>query len=137
MPVELRNAQRRFRVDTGRLRRRAEALLAALNRPEAVLSILLTDDRGIAELHERWMAEKGPTDVLSFPMAETQMLGDVVISVETALRRRREDPLREMTRYLIHGLLHLIGHDHVRQGERRRFEREARRLQRIMSEGSK
>jgi probable rRNA maturation factor len=58
-------------------------------------------------------------------------LGDVVISLDTA-RRQAADydaPVqRELYRLLIHGLLHLMGHDHVRAGERREMEREERRL---------
>ncbi len=60
-----------------------------------------------------------------------QLLGDIVISVETARRQAAEydAPLeRELERLLIHGLLHLLGHDHERAGERRRMVAEERRL---------
>ena len=130
MPVELRNEQKAVRVDAPRLRRQAEFLLASVGHSGSVLSILLTDDRRIAPLHERWMAEPGPTDVLSFPMEEPGILGDIVISVETAARRRPKDPADEILRYLVHGLLHLAGHDHRGKKERIRMNREALRLQR-------
>ena len=79
MPVEFRNEQLRVRIDARRLRHQAESLLAAVGRADSVLSILVTDDRRIAPLHERWMGEPGPTDVMSFPMEEGRILGDIVI----------------------------------------------------------
>ena len=83
------------------------------------------------------------TDVLSFaldgeaPSAVTgrenpeRLLGDVVISVETARRQAADYDATlqdELYRLLIHGLLHVLGHDHVRAGERRHMQREEQRL---------
>jgi probable rRNA maturation factor len=80
--------------------------------------------------------------VLSFSLFEGphaarrgELLGDVVISLDTAARQARRDrrPLeREVLRLLVHGALHLIGHDHVRAGERRRMRAEERRLLRAV-----
>ena len=134
MPVELRSAQRKIRVDYRRLKQDARRLLTAVGRPEAVLSILLTDDRKIAQLHERWMDLTGPTDVMSFPMGG-EILGDIVISVETAARRSPRNLQQEIRRYLIHGLLHLNGHDHLNQKDRTRMNRQAARLSRVLAEG--
>ena len=129
MPVELRNEQLRVRLDSRRLRSQAESLLATVGRAASTLSILVTDDRRIAPLHERWMGEAGPTDVMSFPMEEPRILGDIVISAETAARRRPKDPHGEVLRYLVHGLLHLTGYDHKTARERLRMERQARLLE--------
>lgn len=133
MPVEFQNAQRRFRLEGRRIRRVARRLLQAVGRPEAELSILLVDDRAIRTLHHRWMGEDTATDVLSFPQGgpAADLLGDIVISVETAARRSPGRIFEETLRCLIHGLLHLVGYDHVRLSDRRRMERESRRLQRI------
>lgn len=63
------------------------------------------------------------------------MLGDVVISVDTARRQAAEydAPLqRELERLLIHGILHVLGHDHMKAGERKRMEAEERRLARAI-----
>ena len=128
MPVELRNEQRAVPLDTRRLKRQAEGLLREVGRRGSVLSVLLTDDRRMALLHERWMGEEGPTDVMSFPMSEAGILGDIVISAETAARRRPRDPAGEVLRYLVHGVLHLAGHDHRRKAERLRMNRQARLL---------
>lgn len=85
------------------------------------LSILLVDDASIRPMNERWRGVDQPTDVLSFPMDEGPLLGDVVISVETAQKRLLpgdwaiED---ELLFLLIHGVLHLLGHDHMEEDER-------------------
>ncbi len=128
MPVELRNEQRVIRVDTRSLKRHAEKFLDVLGCGDAYLSILLTDDRRMAQLHERWMGDPDPTDVLSFSGDDKTVLGDIAISVETAARRSPRAFMREITRYLIHGTLHLVGHDHATKKEKERMNQAARRL---------
>lgn len=89
------------------------------------VSILLLDDAGIAELNQQYRRRSGPTDVLSFPLyteeelrqLQPEVLGDVVISVETAARQAASAGCslwEEMTRLLLHGILHLLGFDHER-----------------------
>jgi probable rRNA maturation factor len=117
-----------------RLRARAAAFLSALGRDEAEVSILLVGDRRIRALNREWRHVDRPTDVLSFPLSDPPgigpLLGDVVMSVETAARRARDEgrPVaRELERYLAHGLLHLLGFDHERPEDARRMaEMEAR-----------
>ena len=113
-----------------RLRGRAVAFLEALGRAGAELSVLLTTDRRIRALNRRWRDIDRPTDVLSFPLSRPPgfgpLLGDVVISFDTAVRRARQDGRRvqeELDRYLAHGLLHLLGLDHRRPAEARRMAR--------------
>jgi len=94
---------------------------------EGELSILLTGDEHIAQLNRRYLGKEGPTNVLAFPMSEAPqegelkgMLGDIVISVDTAMREAEEcgETLFETVfRLLIHGLLHLLGYDHERSEE--------------------
>ncbi len=136
MSVELRNAQRKQRLDRSRIKRIVQKLIEALGRSGAEVSILFVDDRQMLKLHEKWMQRATPTDVLSFVMGPVarggpEILGDIVVSVETAARRARGNVTREVVRYLIHGLLHLIGYDHVTPSDRQRMTRESRRLQRI------
>jgi len=128
--VEIRNSQRRVAVDVQRLGNDAKKWLAAIGKQRAILSVLLTDDRRMARLHKRWMDEKGPTDVMSFPMGG-EILGDIVISVETAARRHPKDVQAEIRRYLVHGLLHLNGYDHATKKDQRRMDRRADRLLRL------
>jgi len=111
-----------------RLRARAAACLAALGREDAELSILLVTDRRIRALNREWRGQDRATDVLSFPISEPpgsgSLLGDVVISLDTAARRARaeERPIgAELDRYLAHGILHLLGYDHERAEDARRM----------------
>ena len=107
--------------------------------PEKELSILFTNDKRIADLNNRYLGRKGPTNVLAFPMQEvpttgfeSPMLGDVVISVGAALRESEEfgeDLEYTIDRLLIHGLLHLLGYDHEKSdSEAERMENEEKRL---------
>lgn len=98
------------------------------------------DDAAIRELNREHRGKDRATDVLSFPLFEDgdssapgveRMLGDVVISVPTARRQAAEydAPLqRELERLLVHGVLHVMGHDHEEAGERAEMEAEERRL---------
>jgi probable rRNA maturation factor len=125
-------------VDRRLLRARAARVLRALDRREAELSIALAADVEIARLNRRWRGRRGPTDVLSFSLLEGEardrrgpLLGDVVIGVEVAARRARRArrPLDdEVARLLIHGVLHLVGHDHARPDEAAAMRAEERRL---------
>jgi probable rRNA maturation factor len=106
-------------------------MLAALDLPRAELSIVLCDDAIIHVLNRDHRKKDRPTDVLAFalregPYAELAgaMLGDVVISLDTAARQAREKKVsldREVTMLLAHGLLHLLGHDHRTRAEERRM----------------
>jgi probable rRNA maturation factor len=111
-----------------RLRARAAAFLAAVGRDDAELSVLLVTDRRIRGLNRVWRGKDQATDVLSFPLTEPAgegpLLGDVVISLDTASRRARAEArpvCRELDRYLAHGLLHLLGFDHERAADARKM----------------
>ena len=95
------------------------------------LSIALVSDAEMRALNRRWRGQDRPTDVLSFPLQEPGLLGDVVISLQTARRQAREGgwPLAaELRRLLAHGLLHCRGYDHAHPGEARRMAAAERRL---------
>ncbi|WP_114558626.1 rRNA maturation RNase YbeY [Desertihabitans aurantiacus] len=118
-----------------------EALVAlatfALDRlrihPLAELSILLVDEETMSAYHERFMGEPGPTDVLSFPMDELRapaddedppegLLGDIVLCPSVTSRQAAEHgrTAEEEAEYLlVHGLLHLLGHDHAEPEEKK------------------
>lgn len=95
--------------------------------PQTELSILLVTSDVMSELHERWMDEPGPTDVLSFPMDELRpgadgeasppgLLGDVVLCPEVAARQARaagHSTAEELLLLTTHGILHLLGFDHA------------------------
>ena len=100
--------------------------------PQADLSILLVDEQTMADYHERFMDLPGPTDVMSFPMDELRepsddedpplgMLGDIVLCPAVTERQAAENgrqPNEEAEYLLIHGLLHLLGHDHAEPEEK-------------------
>jgi probable rRNA maturation factor len=108
------------------------------------LSILLTSDDRIAELNDQYLGRKGPTNVLAFPMVDPReevpvspMLGDVVISLDTAAKESRESGEsfeKTVCRLLIHGILHLLGFDHERTEDARRMEKEELRLRKLIEE---
>ena len=102
-------------------------LLAAVDRSEAELSVVLCADSFIQPLNRDWRGKDAPTDVLSFAqqegdglIPEDPVLGDLVISLETAQRQATAlgHPLAtELSVLLVHGLLHLLGHDHETNAE--------------------
>ncbi len=104
-------------------------MLAALRMSEAELSILLCDDETIRALNRDYRKKDRPTDVLAFAMREGEggdlhpnLLGDVVISLDTARRQAHERDRTiadEVTFLLAHGLLHLLGYDHQTAAEDR------------------
>jgi probable rRNA maturation factor len=134
---------RRMPALAARAGRTARALLAALRLPDAELSVLLCSDAVIHALNRDWRGKDRATDVLSFAQREGEggapagLLGDVVISLDTAARQARErgETLgRECDRLLIHGLLHLLGYDHERsRAEARRMQARERALGRALA----
>jgi probable rRNA maturation factor len=105
-------------VDADGLAALAERTLRGEGRADGELSISFVAPDEIATLHERYMDEPGPTDVLSFPLDEDGLLGDVVVSPEIAAKNNPnvDDELRLL---VVHGVLHLLGYDHQDDAERR------------------
>ncbi|MDR1150933.1 MAG: rRNA maturation RNase YbeY [Bifidobacteriaceae bacterium] len=105
----------------------ARFVLDRLNiHPSADLCITLVDSATMSQLHERWMGERGPTDVLSFPMDEVRpgtdgdesegVLGDVIVCPQVAATQARaagHSAIEEMLLLTVHGILHLVGFDHA------------------------
>jgi probable rRNA maturation factor len=126
MSISIQNRQKRQTVDTGRLRRSLKRLLKELNYGEIEISLLLVDDDQIREINRTYLKRDRPTNVISFSMREgsfghihPEILGDIILSTETAARDARTcqlDFMDEMEFLLIHGLLHLIGYNHENTG---------------------
>ena len=93
--------------------------------PEAELSLVLTDDAAIRVLNRDWRGKDRPTNVLSFASGEAMLPGDVVLAYETVTREALEqgtsvaDHLRHL---IVHGVLHLLGHDHEGDSDAERME---------------
>lgn len=136
--IYFNNATRKSGVDSRALKRVAEQLLGAVDERGSSLSLCLVNDRAIQDLNRMHRGRDRPTDVLSFPLVQgadlrqtERMLGDVVISVETARRQAADYDATlqdELHRLLIHGILHVLGHDHEEAAERLKMEREEKRL---------
>jgi probable rRNA maturation factor len=102
------------------VRRAAAAALADAGVGDSELGVTLTDDARMRELNRVWRGADRPTNVLSFPApqakgAAPRLLGDVVIAYETVLREAAElriPPCDHLAHLVVHGLLHLLGHDH-------------------------
>ncbi len=113
-------------MDEAKLEARAKRTLSALECDNAELSVWLCDDEQIGLIHDQYFGDPAPTNVISFAQNEgewgeidPEMLGDVVISFETAARDAKEaasDIDDEICFLLIHGILHLMGYDH--EGDR-------------------
>jgi probable rRNA maturation factor len=104
-------------VDTDGLVELARATLEAEGEARSELSVSFVTEEEMADLHRTYLAEEGPTDVLSFPLDEigedgVRVLGDVVIAPAVAATNRPQDPASELRLLLVHGTLHLLGHDH-------------------------
>lgn len=121
------------------LARRLRVCLKLVERQRSDVALLLTGDEEIRTLNREYRKLDRATDVLSFhqhdlrgegdPAGDGVFLGDVVISVETALRRGGKARLPgELARLAIHGLCHLFGHDHHRAGEARVMRKLEQRL---------
>lgn len=118
----------------------SKTILRHLNQQRAELSLALVTDPEIHILNRQYRQKDKPTDVLSFPLADELqpfLLGDVVISVDTAARQaqRRHHSLREELQILlIHGILHLLGYDHeVSRSEAMRMHRKGREIKAMLS----
>ena len=98
MEILIEDRQDRHRMAHKEIQGKAKAILNALECPDGELSILIVDDAEIAKINKTYLGRSGPTNVIAFPMTEGRfgdinpnLLGDVVISLNTAAREARDD----------------------------------------------
>jgi probable rRNA maturation factor len=112
------------------LERAARAALDLAGAPDVELTLVLTDDYRIQALNRDFLGTDAPTDVLSFPADELDpetgrcYLGDVVISLPRAAEQAGQHGHAleaEVQLLVVHGVLHLLGHDHAEAGEKARM----------------
>ncbi len=119
----------------------ARRALGAMEELQVSVSIILTDDKTIHEINRDYRKKDRPTDVISFAYRENpfpgieeehEELGDIYISIDTALRQAVEfgvTPHDEVKRLVIHGILHLLGYDHeLSSEEEKRMEQKEEEL---------
>jgi probable rRNA maturation factor len=132
-------------IDPKALKADARKVLRGVGRARSELSILIVDDPAMRVLNRDFRGIDRTTDVLSFSQVEDEegpplegvpdALGDLVISAPTARRnagRYKRTLSQELRRLLVHGVLHLLGHDHQKPGEARVMRAEERRVMALL-----
>lgn len=115
--IKIINQQKVKRINLKKLKKLLGKVFAILKTDSREISFLLCDNKFITNLNRRFLKKNHPTDVISFPLKDvftSDYLGEVVVSVEEAVRaskRYNTSWERELTLYLIHGILHLLGYD--------------------------
>ena len=143
MGVLIDNRQNRYKIPLKKIQKKARAILSALDCPDGELSLLVVDDPQIAKLNRQYLNRHGPTNVIAFPMRQgefsnltPQLLGDVVISVETAASEAKNSGIsmqERFTQLLVHGVLHLFGYDHEESKQQaRRMEEKSNELIKLL-----
>ncbi|OPY82401.1 MAG: Endoribonuclease YbeY [Smithella sp. PtaU1.Bin162] len=140
MKIQIANKQNKIKIAKRDIRSTVIKLLKYLNCTDKEISISLVDDKTIQRMNYQYLERDKPTNVLSFSLQEgkfsninPQILGDIVISVDTA---RQEASLRNFTFeqeidfLIIHGLLHLLGYNHEKttKEETRKMQRKEKKL---------
>lgn len=133
--VSIASPQEVVPIERARFRAVAQAVLDGEGARDYEISLAFVDNPTIHRLNKQFLDHDEPTDVLSFPLSEPgsrKLQGELVIGVEVAVEAARErghDVQAELALYVIHGLLHLCGHDdHDDAGRRRMREAERRYL---------
>jgi len=129
LPAALRTRLRR------EVARMVKAAALAEGRKDLDVALRLTDDATIHELNRDWRRKNKPTDVLAFAQreaaaADAGLLGDIVISVDTARRQAKRGLYAELLHLASHGLCHLLGYDHRDDAEEREMNTRAAALRR-------
>lgn len=128
MKVQIENRQNKVKIDRKAIRNTVLKIFRLLDCLDKEISICFTDDENIKELNKQYLNRNKATNVLSFSLQEGEygninprMLGDVIISVETAQRDAASGNLtnkQELDFLLIHGILHLTGYNHENTTEK-------------------
>lgn len=123
MKIQIENQQKRIKIDKRKIRAKVTKLLKLMDCANMEISITFVDDASIQSINKQYLSKNQPTNVISFSLREgefgdinPEMLGDVVISVDTAARDADIGNLsfdEEILFLIIHGLLHLLGYNHV------------------------
>jgi probable rRNA maturation factor len=140
MNIVIVNRQRMKKIEARLLKRIAEALFAELKISEAKLGINLVAAPEMALLNETFLKHTGSTDVITFDYADktegTILRGEIFVCVDEAIihaKKFKTNWQSEIVRYIVHGVLHLIGHDDLKPKRRREMKREENCLLRMLS----
>ncbi len=120
--IEVSNRQSILVIEPDRLAEAVHAVLVGESVDTACVSLAIVDDPTIHALNRRYLRHDYPTDVLSFVLEDNPLDGEIIVSAETAIRCAAEydwNATDELTLYLIHGALHLVGYDDQDEDARR------------------
>jgi probable rRNA maturation factor len=145
MKIAIASRQRTRKIDVRLLKRITGALLAEFEISEAELGINLVSTREMALVNETFLQHEGSTDVITFdykdPEARSQepeldLHGELFVCVDDAILQAKEFKTSwqsEVVRYIVHGVLHLLGHDDHAVAKQRKMKREENRLVRLLA----
>jgi len=136
MKIDIQDLQSVAKLDRKSILRCAGHVLSSAGEPDAELCIVFVNDNHIRKLNWKYRMSDSATDVLAFPMRDSRglsgaILGDVVISIETAkreARKRKKDFQEELDLYLVHGILHLLGYDDEKPRARKKMREKEREI---------
>ena len=131
MKILATNKQTVIDIDLPRIKRSSVKILRILESEDSELSLTFVDNAGITDINRQYLGRNYPTNVIAFSMNEGEfgdvnpdILGDIIISTETALRDAEAGDLSledELDYLIIHGVLHLLGYDHELPGEAKKM----------------
>jgi len=138
MNIVIANRQRTKRVDKRLLKEIVGGLFVELQIPDAELGISLVNAREMTRVNETFLRHEGSTDVITFDHAEkrTPMHGELFVCVDEAVMQAKQFGTNwqsEIVRYIVHGVLHLLGHDDLKRPLQRKMKREENRLMRLLA----
>ena len=131
MKILIKNNQKKERIPQKKIIQKSSQILKYLSLDKSELSILITDDKEIKKLNSHYRKKNSPTNVLSFPpekrfkKTQKNILGDIVISIETVKRESKKDKTtisQKLSQLLIHSILHLLNYEHSIEMEKKSLE---------------
>ncbi len=136
--IEISNRQRVRKLNLRLLEQIAVAALEELNVTDAELSVVIVGAKESAAMNEKFLGHEGATDVITFDYSEKlrQLHGEIFICIEEAAKQAKEFKTTwqsELARYVVHGILHLIGHDDLKPAARKKMKVVEGRLVRELS----
>jgi len=138
MRILATNKQTVTDIDLPRIKHSSDKILRTLENEDSEISLTFVDDAGITEINTQYLGRDYPTNVIAFSMNEGEfgnvnpnILGDIIISTETALRNAETEGFSledELDYLIIHGVLHLLGYDHELPGEAKEMREKEREI---------
>jgi len=138
MRILATNKQTVTDIDIPRIKHTSDKILRTLENEDSEISLTFVDDAGITEINTQYLGRDYPTNVIAFSMNEGEfgdvnpnILGDIIISTETALRNAETEGFSledELDYLIIHGVLHLLGYDHELPGEAKEMREKEREI---------